>query len=175
MFCMIRVIRSLLFFGVNPIKYKSLRKYNSRRAVKRLVEKRGADTINRGYQVKVYRHPVDRLEFYPGRHMIIENAEYVSGIFGVGFSSSSGLWDDFDSCRMAEEDGIPLINDIPGLEKGRYVDTPKNRKICAECLEVEPRYRIENWLRTYTPFGRMYTDIYGDPTGCHKYAAALGK
>lgn len=57
--------------------------------------------------------------------------------------------DDFDACRQAEKDGILFINDIDGLEKGCYVDTPENRKICAKALIKFPYYRIANILATY--------------------------
>ncbi len=161
--CIAKFIKTNMYFGIDRKRYKNLRKHKDRKTVRRLVEKLGSDTVNRGYIVRVYQLPANRAEFYPGRHMLIEEAEYVSGIFGVEFYGQSGLWNDFACCRKAEEDGIRFINDIPGLEKGRYVDTKTNRDICLACLKSDPNYRIENWLRTYTPFGRIYTDTYGDP------------
>lgn len=162
-----RILNGLFFFGIIRERYRSLRKYNSRGAIKQMANELGTDSINRGYQVAVYHTPKDTPEVYRGKHMVVENAKYVSGIFGVDFISSSGLWDDFAGCRRAEEDGIRLINDMPGLEKGRYVDTPENREICRECLERKPVYRVENWMRTYSGYGRKYSETYGDPACGH--------
>lgn len=160
---MFKWLKEKLFFGITPARYKSLRKHRTRKVVKYLAEKHSAETLNNGYRVAIYQHPANRLEYYP-RHMVIEDAEYVSSIFGIDFSSKSGFWNDFDCCRKAEKNGIKLINDMPGLEKGRYVDTPKNRELCIHVLETDPRYRVENWLETYTQFGHAYVKEYGDPT-----------
>lgn len=161
---MFKWLKEKLYLGITPDRYKSLRKHKPRKAIKYLVEKQGAETLNCGYRVAIYKHPANRLRYYPKHHIVLEDAEYISSIFGIEFCGDSGFWNDFDCCRKAEKDGIKLINDIPGLEKGRYVDTPKNRELCIHILEADPRYRVENWLKTYTQFGHAYIREYGDPT-----------
>lgn len=53
---------------------------------------------------------------------------------------------DFDACRQAELDGVKLINDLDGLEKGLYLDTPKNRQACAMWLQAHPEDRVERMM-----------------------------
>ena len=52
---------------------------------------------------------------------------------------------DWDAMRkkMAEI-GFKTIDDMPSLEQGFYVDTPENRKVCAQALAEHPEYRVEN-------------------------------
>lgn len=45
-----------------------------------------------------------------------------------------GIDTDEDACKQAEQDGVKFINDMEGLEKHRYVDTPENREYCKRWL-----------------------------------------
>lgn len=75
-----------------------------------------------------------------------------------------GFDDDWDACRQAEKDGVKFINDIDGLEKGRYVDTPENRAICAAYLHAHPQSRIENWFSSAcTTYQNDYVEKFGSP------------
>ena len=41
-----------------------------------------------------------------------------------------GIETDEDACAQAEKDGVKFINDIEGVDKHRYINTPKNRRLC---------------------------------------------
>lgn len=96
----------------------------------------------------------------------IEGAEVVEAIgelneeFDYGFECS-----DFKACRQAEIDGVKFINDIKGLEKGYYIDTPENRKLCIKELSEHPEYRIENWLfkEEFKMYKELYIKTFGNP------------
>lgn len=77
-----------------------------------------------------------------GSDSVIEGAIIVEEIGDINKFNS-----DWDACRQAEKDGVKFINDIDGLEKGCYVDTPDNRKHCIEMLEKYPEYRVENLIK----------------------------
>lgn len=56
---------------------------------------------------------------------------------------------DFEAARQAEADGFcTFINDVEGLERGTYIDTPENRAHCTAYIEKHPEYRIENQLNS---------------------------
>ena len=85
-----------------------------------------------------------------------------------------GITDDWDACRQAEKDGVKFINDMDGLEKGRYVDTPENRRICAAYLAEHPEARIENWFSECSAdFQADYVERYGDPMMAKEQAQAV--
>lgn len=47
-----------------------------------------------------------------------------------------GIDTDEDACVQAEKDGVKFINDIKGIDKRRYIDTPKNRMLCEEYVRT---------------------------------------
>jgi hypothetical protein len=47
-----------------------------------------------------------------------------------------GIDTDEDACMQAEKDGVKFINDIEGIDKRRYIDTPKNRMLCEEYVRT---------------------------------------
>lgn len=67
---------------------------------------------------------------------------------------------DWEACRMAEKDGIKFINDMDGLEKGCYVDTPENRAHCAMMLKKYPEYRIENLIAKEPDDWKIYLEHF---------------
>ena len=76
-----------------------------------------------------------------------------------------GITDDWSACRQAENDGVKFINDINGLEKGRYIDTPENRKHCEQYINEHPDVKIDNWLfddKITDWFRETYIDKFGD-------------
>ena len=77
-----------------------------------------------------------------------------------------GIDDDWSACRQAESDGVKFINDVDGLEKGRYVDTPENRRRCEKYIEEHPDVRVENWLfkdKVSAWFRDVYINEFGNP------------
>lgn len=77
-----------------------------------------------------------------------------------------GINDDMEACEQAEKDGVKFINDVDGLERGRYIDTPENRKHCKQYIAEYPDARIENWLFSDDVtvwFRDYYINKYGDP------------
>lgn len=71
---------------------------------------------------------------------------------------------EFDALQQARRDGVPLIDDIPGIEKGRYLDTEENRKVCRKALERNPSLRIENIFEQFSPsYAKRYASCYGEP------------
>lgn len=92
------------------------------------------EEINKGYG-----------EFYcSGSNSVIDGALIIEKIDAVNKFES-----DWDASRQAEKDGVKFINDINGLEKGSYIDTLENRKLCTEMLEKYPEYRIENLMNKF--------------------------
>lgn len=54
---------------------------------------------------------------------------------------------DYEAARQAEADGfVKFINDVDGLEKGMYIDTPGNREHCVAFLAKNPDFRVENLI-----------------------------
>lgn len=47
-------------------------------------------------------------------------------------------YDDFSAAKTAKKAGIKLINDIEGIYKDLYIDTPENRKIILEYINKHP-------------------------------------
>lgn len=112
-----------------------------------LIKAFGVENINKGYWVCTA-HNSD---------VVIDGAQIIERIDMLGLFD-----DDFDACRQAEKDGVKFINDIDGLEKGCYIDTPENREHCLIMLEKYPNYRVENWI------------IYNDGMYGTKYAEHFG-
>lgn len=108
----------------------------------------GVDAVERGYDIFTC----------SGSDVIVEGALVVEMI-----SELDRFESDFEACRQAEKDGVKFINDVDGLEKGCYVDTPENRALCVEMLKENPGYRVENWLDVNSDFGRKYVEHFGDP------------
>lgn len=77
-----------------------------------------------------------------GSTSIIDGAIVVESISDVGLFES-----DWDACREAEKDGVKFINDVEGLEKGCYVDTPDNREHCINMLKIHSKYNVSNLIK----------------------------
>lgn len=91
----------------------------------------------------------------------IPHAIQIQSIYDLGFYET-----DDEAREQAALDGVALINDIPELEKGVYVDTPENRKICTEALEKNPELRIANILKSASDeYRKSYIEKYGEPDG----------
>lgn len=58
-----------------------------------------------------------------------------------------GIGTDEDACVQAEKDGVKFINDIEGVDKRRYIDTPLNR------------WLLEVYARTTTKKSEIDADI----------------
>lgn len=99
--------------------------------------------------------------------VVIDGATVVEVIGDLNDEHDYGFENgDFSACRQAEKDGVKFINDIDGLEKGCYVDTPENREICIKGLQEHPEYRIENWLFNETcseEYRNAYIETFGNP------------
>jgi hypothetical protein len=89
-----------------------------------------------------------------GSESVIDGALIVEAIGVVNKFES-----DWDACRKAELDGVKFINDVDGLEKGCYVDTPENRQHCIEMIKKYPEYRVEN-LMAINESSNEYWDNY---------------
>ena len=75
-----------------------------------------------------------------------------------------GYFNNWEACVRARKDGIRLIDDIPGLEKGYYIDTPKNRELCKEAIGKRPELRIESiFPKLDEDYRELYTKAYGRP------------
>lgn len=53
--------------------------------------------------------------------------------------------DDYAAARQAEQDGVPIIHDIPGLEDWTYLDSPENRELVTRALARYPRFDCRTW------------------------------
>lgn len=96
--------------------------------------------------------------FNSGNDEYIEGARYIADIGSLKMYEGT-----FDACRQAELDGVNFINDMDGLEKGVYIDTPENRKVCDEYILVKPEYCVENMMAK-SPDSRhweKYREHYG--------------
>ena len=75
-----------------------------------------------------------------------------------------GYFNNWEACVRARKDGIRFIDDIPGLEKGFYIDTPKNRELCKEAIGKRPELRIESiFPKLDEDYRELYTKAYGRP------------
>ena len=131
-------------------RYIQLRKTWKDKDIKSLLNEWGADVVNKGYA-----------PFYAsGSEVVINYALHIEAIGDVGAFTC-----DFEACRQAEKDGLGLkfIDDIDGLEKGFYIDTPENRMLCEKVLAEKPEMRIENWFNANTDYGKMYIEKFGNP------------
>lgn len=90
--------------------------------------------------------------FCTGNELIIDGALIIEKIDAV-----NKFEDDWEASRQAEKDGVKFINDIEGLEKGCYVDTPENRKLCIDMLEKYPEYKVETLMHKCN---NEYWEIY---------------
>lgn len=136
-------------FGLKPETYQSfLDRGFDDEDIKGIVNDWGVDDIERGYTT--FR--------VSGSDVVVEGALLVEAISEIGRYE-----DDFDACRQAEKDGVAFINDVDGLEKGCYIDTPENRALCVGMLKEHPEYRIENWLDADSDFGQKYVALFGNP------------
>ena len=73
---------------------------------------------------------------------------------------------DFEASRLAEKNGVKFINDIKGLEKGLYIDTPENRKIVERAIAKDKKGEFL-FRRDETP--KYYLEQYD------AYVKRLGK
>jgi len=112
-----------------------------------LIQENGVPEVEKGYcSTMAY-----------GSSEIIDGAIHVEKIDELDTFLS-----DWEACRQAEKDGVKFINDMDGLEKGLYIDTPENRAICEEALREHPEYRIENWIDTESEWGSRYVEVFGE-------------
>lgn len=138
-----------IMYGLTKSRYEQLKKapfFKNDKMIMEMVRIYGADLINKGYDTFVC----------VGDDVSINNALIVEQIDELKFFEN-----DFLACRQAEKDGIKFINDVDGLEKGCYVDTPENREHCIEMLEKHPEYRIENWLTPDEEYYSTYMEVFG--------------
>lgn len=63
---------------------------------------------------------------------------------------------DEEARRQAQEDGHFFIDNLPEVEKGKYLDTPENRKLCKRQVELNPQYAIDAKVRCMSD-GQKYT------------------
>jgi hypothetical protein len=136
--------------GLTEERYKMLKSSpdnNTDEVIIELIRTFGVDGVNNGYDIFVC---------IGSSEVLIDNALVVEQIDELDF-----FGDDFAACRQAEKDGINFINNVDGLEKGCYVDTPENRKHCIEMLEKHPKYRIENWMKTNDEYYHKYIEVFG--------------
>ena len=104
-----------------------------------------ADELSKGYAICISNGEYD-----------IPGALQVDRIDCLGFFASIA-----DALNQAELDGVAFINDIDGIEKGVYVDTPENREICKEALLKHPELHIENLLpKMSVEYQKFYTEKY---------------
>lgn len=81
-----------------------------------------------------------RILYIPGaRHIerndMLDDLDYVTG-----FSLAVG--NDIDAALLAMADGVKLINDMPGVPAGRYIDTPENRKVIEAAIKKDPSLMV---------------------------------
>ena len=122
-------------YGLTDERYQQLVDHGiANYTIEGLIRYYGLDVVQKGYMQC-------RQEYYNESSAVIPNAMHIEHV--PQLATFDCVW---DACRQAEKDGVMFINDMEGLEKGFYVDTPENRKICADGLKQYPNLRIENWL-----------------------------
>lgn len=139
-------------FGLSEKRYEALKAYgNSDTTIGELIRLYGFNIIEKGYFI----------DFSSGNA-----ASTVQGALVVETVPQFGAFsDNWEACRQAEKDGIKFINDMPGLERGYYVDTQKNRELCKEELLRKPELRIHNWIDIEDgEWGTRYAEHFGDPS-----------
>jgi len=137
-------------FGLSDKRYEQMKAYgNSDVTIGELIRLYGHMTVEDGYFVcKTH-----------GTSTTIRNAMVVETTPQLGAFSSN-----WDACREAEKHGTEFINDMPGLEKGYYVDTPANRQLCENALLRNPDLRIDNWIDIEDgEWGTRYAEHFGAP------------
>lgn len=141
--------REIPFHGLNPETYQLYQDKGFCDAeIYEMIEEWGIDGVEKGYaeyQVMNSDNTVDKA-------VVIEMIGDLARFDG-----------DFEACRQAEKDGVKFINDMDGLEKGCYVDTPWNREHCQFMLKENPEYRITNWLDLQSDYGKKYVEHFGNP------------
>jgi len=108
--------------------------------MRELTENEVLDLLTEGYCEEDIKNGYGEYYCY-GSEVIIDGALVIEKINMV-----NKFDDDFEASRQAEKDGVIFINDIEGLEKGCYIDTPENRKLCVDKLKEFPAYRVENLM-----------------------------
>ena len=99
-----------------------------------------------------------RILYIPGawhieRNDMLDDLDYVTG-----FSLAVG--NDIDAALLAMADGVKLINDMPGVPAGRYIDTPENRKVIEAAIKKDPSLMVseneEKLSRAVVGTGNQY-------------------
>ena len=122
-------------FGLTEERYQFLHEKGfSDNVISSYINRYGVEAVQNGYRICEHREN--------GHTFEVPGAVHVETIAALRTHYS-----DWDACRQAEKDGVPFINDMPGLEKGCYVDTVANRAYCSEMLQTYPDLRIEQWIR----------------------------
>ena len=119
-------------------------------ALKRFIDLYGVDGVEHGYYFSD-KSPYSGSNVIPGAMHLVCIPESFNRLLHEG-----------DAYQQAVKDGIQFINDMPGLQKGFYLDTPGNRQICANTLVANPELRIENWINLKSIFGRNYAAQFPD-------------
>ena len=82
--------------------------------------------------------------------------EFVDDKFDYGYRNN------FDALYQARLDGVKFIDDIDGLQKGIYLDTPENREYCEKFLKDNPEYRVENWMNNDNQYAKFHNEMYAE-------------
>lgn len=138
-------------FGLSDKRYTDLQAYgNSDLTIGELIRLYGVDRVEKGYFIC---------------KITGESSSFISSARVIGTDPQFGLFsDNWEACRQAEKDGIKFINDMPGLEKGYYIDTPENRELCEKELLRKPELRIQNWIDVDDgEWGTRYVAHFGNP------------
>lgn len=69
---------------------------------------------------------------------LIPRAEHIERNEEYKFKGSK-IYTDFDAGLDAKKDGIKLIDDIDGIYKDLYIDTPQNRQIIEAYISEHPQ------------------------------------
>lgn len=81
-----------------------------------------------------------------GSEFYIPNAVHIERVDAVWL-----VEDDVQAARLAEQDGVKLIHDMPHVAPGVYVDTLENRAVIKEMLEKYPEYKDVGCRFTFDP------------------------
>ena len=112
-----------------------------------------------GWKAEDLAHGYIAVDTGSGTEIDLPHTVQIQTIDRLGFYKS-----DDEARKQAAIDGVKFINDMSELEKGVYVDTPKNREACATCLQKHPEYRIENVLpKLDKDYRKKYIAAYGNP------------
>ncbi len=78
---------------------------------------------------------------------IVPGALYVDAIFDYPESEQLRWYQEVNPILKFKKDGGSFINDIPGLKKNFYIDTPKNRDYINNYLSKHPEVLPEKKLK----------------------------